>query len=245
MGCPRSFKSRGRAFVAMKLSMSSIDLFDYTSSQLQHFYPSGRALASDEGCFRSFLRALERVEECFKHIVLRGYSEGGEATFNALHSDQYSQYLYILSNQLWHDGAREDHSRKLLSLNRALNGIFVSYKLDLPPHFLFGHPLGTILGNASYGDGLVVYQGVTINSGKDGSGEFVPQIGRGCFFAAGSKVIGVEPIGDRVSVGVDAVVYKRPVPADSVVLNRNGASQIYPRADNKECFSQQFFDIVL
>ena len=63
----------------------------------------------------------------------------------------------FLANQIWHDEIDENVSRKLIGLNRALAGVFISYKLDLPPHFLLGHPLGTILGNATYGDCLVVY----------------------------------------------------------------------------------------
>lgn len=228
----------------MKLSLSQDELFSYTSAQLAHFYPDGYAMLGDTKARASYERALERVEECFRHVTLRGYSNDGEAEFSHLHSDQYSQYLYILSNQFWHDELDEDVCRKLLGLNRALVGVFVSYKLDLPDHFLFGHPLGTIIGNADYGDGLVVYQGVTINSGKDGSGEFVPKIGRGCFFAAGAKVIGLEPIGDRVSVGVDAVVYNAAIPADSTAVNVNGSTVIRPRK-SKTCFAQQFFDFKL
>lgn len=228
----------------MRLSLDTKELLKYTSNQLDTFFPDGGSLVSDKRSLASFSMALERVEECFRHITLRGYSEGGEAEFSHLHSDQYSQYLYFVSNQFWHDGVDENICRKLLGLNRSLNGIFVSYKLDLPAHFLFGHPLGTILGNASYGDGLVVYQGVTINSGKDGTGDFIPKIGRGCFFAAGAKVIGVEPIGDRVSVGVNATVYKKAVPDDALVVNPEGVSEVRGRG-NSPCFSQQFFDFEL
>lgn len=228
----------------MKLSLSQEELYAYTSVQLAHFYPDGKAMPNGSKARASFDMALQRVEECFRHITLRGYSKGGEAVFSHLHSDQYSQYLYFLSNQFWHDELDEDVCRKLLGLNRALVGIFVSYKLDLPDHFLFGHPLGTIIGNASYEDGLVVYQGVTINSGKDGTGEFIPKIGRGCFFAAGAKVVGLEPIGDRVSVGVNATVYNAAIPADSIVVNVNGTTEIRPRK-KRACFAQQFFDFAL
>lgn len=229
----------------MELSLTSEELLDYTYAQLRHFYPDNKELPKTKRAQDSFAACLDRVNECFKHITMRGYStSSGEGLFSHLHSDQYSQYLYFLSNQFFHDGIDEDVCRKLLNLNRALNGIFVSYKLDLPPHFLFGHPLGTIVGNASYGDGLVLYQGVTINSGADGTGKFIPEIGKGCFFGAGAKVMGTEPIGDRVSVGVDAVVYNKAIPSDSLVLNRMGVTEIIERT-TKNCFAQQFFDIEL
>lgn len=229
----------------MITSLSTEGLIEYTDRQLSAFYPDGSSIPRDRKTIESFKTALDRVEECFRHITLRGYSDNGEAVFSHLHSDQYSQYLYFLSNQFWHDGIDEDVSRKLIGLNRALAGVFISYKLDLPPHFLLGHPLGTILGNATYGDCLVVYQGVTVNSGKDGTGEYVPKIGKGCFFGTGSCVIGCESIGDRVSVGVNAVIYNRRLPDDSLAVNRIGRVEVLARGSAETCFSQQFFDIEL
>lgn len=228
----------------MITSLNTEDLLEYTDRQLSAFYPDGSSIPRDRKTFESFKTSLDRVEECFRHITLRGYSEKGVAMFSHLHSDQYSQYLYFLANQIWHDEIDENVSRKLIGLNRALAGVFISYKLDLPPHFLLGHPLGTILGNATYGDCLVVYQGVTINSGKDGTGEYVPKIGKGCFFGTGSSVIGCEPIGDRVSVGVDAVVYNQSIANDMLVINKSGKQKVVPRS-KPECFAQQFFDIEL
>lgn len=228
----------------MITSLNIDNLIDYTDRQLSTFYPDGHSIPRNRKAYESFKTALDRVEECFRHITLRGYSKEGEALFSHLHSDQYSQYLYFLANQLWHDEIDEDVSRKLIGLNRALAGVFISYKLDLPPHFLLGHPLGTILGNASYGDCLVVYQGVTINSGKDGTGENIPIIGKGCFFGTGSCVIGCEPIGRRVSVGVGATIYNQSVSDDMLVVNKSGRQEIIPRT-KADCFAQQFFDIQL
>lgn len=229
----------------MITSLNTEDLLEYTDRQLSAFYPDGSSIPRDRKTFESFKTSLDRVEECFRHITLRGYSEKGVAMFSHLHSDQYSQYLYFLANQIWHDEIDENVSRKLIGLNRALAGVFISYKLDLPPHFLLGHPLGTILGNATYGDCLVVYQGVTINSGKDGTGEYVPKIGKGCFFGTGSSVIGCEPIGDRVSVGVNSVIYNQQIPQDSLAINRTGKTEIIARPSTQACFSQRFFDIEL
>lgn len=229
----------------MITSLNTEDLLEYTDRQLSAFYPDGSSIPRDRKTFESFKTSLDRVEECFRHITLRGYSEKSVAMFSHLHSDQYSQYLYFLANQIWHDEIDENVSRKLIGLNRALAGVFISYKLDLPPHFLLGHPLGTILGNATYGDCLVVYQGVTINSGKDGTGEYVPKIGKGCFFGTGSSVIGCEPIGDRVSVGVNSVIYNQQIPQDSLAINRTGKTEIIARPSTQACFSQRFFDIEL
>ena len=93
-------------------------------------------------------------------------------------------------------------------------------RIALPEHFRLAHPVGTVLlGNTTYGDFLVVLQGVTVGRVNDSP---FPKLGKGLFLGAGAKVIGGEPIGDRVSIGVNALVYKQAIPDDSVVTARGG-----------------------
>ena len=121
--------------------------------------------------------------------------------------------------------------------------MFYSFKAGLPDIFLFGHPVGTIIGNASYSDFLVVFQNVTINTGTEsGNGEAL-KMGKGLFLGAGAKIIGNSPIGDRVSIGVDAVVNQRRIEDDSVVL-RNEQGEIIVRTRKKDtCMAQNYFNV--
>ena len=121
--------------------------------------------------------------------------------------------------------------------------MFYSFKAGLPDIFLFGHPVGTIIGNASYSDFLVVFQNVTINTGTEsGNGEDL-KMGKGLFLGAGAKIIGNSPIGDRVSIGVDAVVNQRRIEDDSVVL-RNEQGEIIVRTRKKDtCMAQNYFNV--
>lgn len=36
------------------------------------------------------------------------------------------------------------------------------YEIELPDHFMVEHPVGSVLGRATYGDYMYIYQGVTI-----------------------------------------------------------------------------------
>ena len=129
-----------------------------------------------------------------------------------------------------------------MGLNRILNNLFISYKCELPEHFFLGHAFGTIIGNACFDDFLCVSHLVTINTGNEIDGKRTPHIGRGVWFGPNSKLIGDKKIGDRVSIGVDAVVYDKEVKDDSIVVNRGKGIEIL---DNKReiCKAQQYFKV--
>ena len=111
----------------------------------------------------------------------------------------------------------------------------------MPDVFFLGHPIGSILGNAVYSNYLVVFQNVTVNTSSDKYGEPAPLLGKGLFLGAGAKIIGNKPIGDRVSISVNTVVYNQEIGNDKVVItNKEGKTVIKDR--NKEsCFAQNYF----
>ena len=103
--------------------------------------------------------------------------------------------------------------------NRSDHAIDLYYEVDLPVHLLFVHPVGTVLGRASYGDYLAVYQTVGVGSNLDGSR---PEIGRGVVLFPGAKVIGDTKIGDNVFVQANTVVHNKEIPSNSIVYPHNG-----------------------
>lgn len=176
----------------MKMSLSFDDLQDYVKQQCRNFFPDdGKCLDSSKNTL-ALDEALARTEECFKHITLRNYTDENGAVFSHLHSDQYSMFLYFYANSLWRTAENEDFARKLTILNRAISGTFVSYKCPLPPHFLFGHAVGTVIGNASYGDCAVFFQNVTVNTGDDqaGGGRYFQRLEKGCSWQPVARSLG-------------------------------------------------------
>lgn len=231
----------------MIISLRSIELKNYIANQLDFLYPDGYRLKGKD-VDTAFELALDRVENCFKHITLRGYrNENKEACFSHLHSDQYSQFLYFFSNSLWNVSQNSKLCSKLINLNKALNGMFYSYKCKLPDIFLFAHPVGSIIGNASYSDGLVIFQNVTINTGNDLGGiDTTPKLGKGLFLGAGAKIIGEKPIGNRVSIGVDAMVYNKEISDDIVVIRDSETDKmLFKPRKKRSCMAQNYFDIQL
>lgn len=227
----------------MQMSLSQEELKIYIQQQLRNYFPDKYEFRGND-IDSALARALERTEKCFSVINNTAYSdERGQAYFSHLHSDQYAQFLYYLSNSLWDISQNKPICDKLIFLNKALNGFFYSYKGKLPDIFFFVHPVGTVIGNADYSDFLVVSQNVTINTGEDKDGKLVPKLGKGLYLAAGAKIIGNETIGDRVSIGVDAVVYNQPVPDDRVVERTQDGCILVRDRRKALCKAQQYFRV--
>lgn len=205
----------------MELSLSKEELQSYIASQLEHRFPDRKSCMdfNDSINIKAFEEALQRVEYCFKHVSIRGYSiidryGGGVALFNHLHSDQFSQFLYYFSNSLWKTGGDPNLCSKLILLNRELHGCWFSYKGNLPDIFLLVHPVGSVIGNANvkYSDYLVILQNVTINGARKSL-----ELGECLFLGAGAKIIGEGKIGDRVSIGANSLIRNPEIPSDSIV----------------------------
>lgn len=222
----------------MNLSLPVSELQDYLVRQMAHFFPDGQDTKAEVR--RAFSQALERQEYCFSHISVPGYTKDGAPYFSHMHSDQYSSFLYYLANSLWKMGGDERVCSKLVVLNRALHGCWMSYKGGLPDIFVLVHPVGTVLGNASYGDYLVVLQNVTVNTARDEDGGAAPHLGRRLILFAGAKIIGNQTVGDNVTIGVDAVVHKRQIPSNTLVY-RDEMGQIRMKSHTERPYFYDYF----
>ena len=226
----------------MILSMDWRELLEYIDRQGERLFPDGVRMRGRD-VETAFATALERLEHSIRTVTLPGYHTAeGEACFSHMHADQYAQLLYFFGNSLWQESQNRAVCDKLLGMNRALFSLFLSYKCKMPEHFVLGHPIGTILGNADYGDYLVVFQGVTVNTETDENGNAAPHLGKGLFLGAHAKIIGRQTVGDRVSVGVGAMLYGQDVPDDHVVLAEEGKTVIRARK-RERCMAQNYFNV--
>lgn len=225
--------------MSMRLSLPRDELKDYVAKQLEYHYPDKYIMRGSD-IDQAFDLALERAEYSFSRTAVRGYSDNcGGTFFSHLHSDQYAQFLFYFSNSLWKISENKPICDKLICLNKALNGYFFSYKCKLPDIFLFLHAVGSIIGNAEYSDFLVIMQNVTINTGAGRP----PKLGKGVYLAAGAKIIGHQAIGDRTSIGMDAVVYDQEIPPDKVV-ERSPSGEIIIRDRRASlCMAQRYFNV--
>ena len=198
----------------MLLSISSKELCNYVANQINLFFSDG-SLINQNQFIIDVNNSLERLEFCFSKINNKYFFNGQQSTFNHLNGDHYAMFLYILSNTVYKNtnASKEDPlASKLYLLNKALHGIDAFYEVELPKIFLFIHPLGTVLGRASYSDYLVVYQRCGIGSNHNSS----PELGEYLTLHPGASVLGQSTIGNNCSIASDSILIDINIDDNSV-----------------------------
>lgn len=196
----------------MNLSLKCSEFKDFVINQMAHFFPDSQSPNKRE-FGKIFTIALDRIDFCFKHINIKSYCVHGTTNFNHLHANQYAMFLWFLSNTVWSETNNEKLASKLYCLNRALNSFSCSYEAKLPEVFLLLHIVGSVLGKAEYSDFFVATHGCTVGAHH---GKY-PKIGRGVSLLPHSSIIGGCSIGDRVSIGINATIYQKDIPKDTIV----------------------------
>lgn len=187
----------------------------YLFKQLTTFFPDENSV--DHSLLKTSVeKTLAKLRYAFKYIDSKYYQGDFAIMFNPLNGDHYSMFLYWVSRFVFEVGKDETLSSKIFLLNKALFGVDAFYKVQLPDIFLFVHPLGTVLGSASYSDFFCVYQGCTVGSKQ---GEFkYPQIGSHVTLYSNSSLIGECKIGNHVILGANSSVISRDIVDKSLIL---------------------------
>jgi serine O-acetyltransferase len=190
----------------------------YVARQLGTFFPDGRFVLAE--ALQPYMgEALERTRLCFAGIEKRKFRDGDRVMFNYLHPDHYAAFLYLLANTVSRRDRGNPLAFRLFYLNKVLHGLDAYHDTELPEVFQFMHPLGTILGQARYGNFFCVYQGCSVGSDEDG---VFPEIGDHVVLYAGSSVIGHSRVGSNVAIGAMALVLNRDIPDNKVVIGGSG-----------------------
>ncbi|HEX2163256.1 MAG TPA: serine acetyltransferase [Thermoanaerobaculia bacterium] len=207
----------------MRTSLPPAELAEYVARQMEVFFPDGPV---DRPRLRRGLDlALDRLATCFAGIDLKYYRRDGEPVYDHLHTDQHAALLYLLSHLLHRELGETALATKAYALNKALHGLDAFYEIELPPVFLFSHPLGSVLGRSRYGNYLVIYHQVTVGYDLDGN---APELGEGVVLFGGSRVIGRSRLGDNTWVTPGAIVMDQEFPGDSVIFGVPPATQRRP-----------------
>jgi serine O-acetyltransferase len=198
---------------------SSIDVNDLTqvvTRQLNTFIPDLTTVNADD--LAPFVQtALERIQRCFQGINNKYYNDSGDVYFNHLHSDHYCSFVYLLSNECY-KSANTSVATKLFLLNKYLHGLDLYFSVNLPEIFMLVHPVGTVVGNASYGNKIVIYQNCTIGSVfKDGK-YIYPTFGENMVLYSRVSVLGECSIGNNVIFGANTFVIKTGICSDDTMF---------------------------
>ncbi len=216
------------------MSLSAEELSDYLARQINYSFPDKQPVSTGQ-LEPAFARALERVDYCFNRIRRKYFSDGASATLNHLNSDQYSMFLYFMSNTVYKSEGDPRLATKVYYLNKALHGIDVYYEVELPDVFLFRHCVGTVLGRAEYADYFSVGQNCTVGNNKN----IYPRFEEEVAMYNGSMVVGKCIVGRNSHISAHTFVRDQDVPGDSIVFGRSPDLEVRP---SRTRVYDKFFD---
>jgi serine O-acetyltransferase len=129
--------------------------------------------------------------------------------------------LHRAAHALWTTGLPVV-PRVLSHVNRLLTGIEIHPGAQIGKGFFVDHGMGVVIGEtAQIGDGVTLYQGVTLGGTGKERGKRHPTVGNNVLVSVGAKVLGAIQIGDNVKIGAGSVVL-RSVPPNSTVVGVPG-----------------------
>jgi len=158
--------------------------------------------------------ALSSTEFCFKEIDIKYFWKEKDLIFNVFNTDQYSMFLYFLSREVKNKTGFENLADKIYYLNKMLNGLDLYHDVELPKIFLLGHPVGTVIGRATFGNFFTFQHGCTVGMNKG----VYPVFGENVRMFANSSVLGNCHIGDNVFISAGTTVKDENVPSDTIVF---------------------------
>ena len=140
------------------------------------------------------------------------------------HSDEYCLFLLFLARQAYLSGNIELATSSYL-INRRMNSFDCFYTRALPDIFHLEHPIGSIIGNCSLKNFLVIYQGVTIGTNLKSE---TPSIGEKVVLFPNSRIIGLSKIGKNCAIGAGVQIYDEIIKENSAISLRNGSVKVNP-----------------
>lgn len=221
----------------LQISVPRERLVELLHSQLRHLMlldePAETALLA-----RHLDAALARLALQFAHLANKYYRRDGQAFFNPWHTAQYGIFLYLLANEIHrHEGA-VTLCDKLYGLNKVINAVDLFYEVQLPDVFFMDHPVGTVLGRATYGRFFSFAQNNTVGNNRD----VYPVFGHHVSLFSGASVVGRCHIGNHVLISAGAYVKDQDVPDHSLVFGRSPNLIIKPSVkDGRNISPVDFF----
>lgn len=183
-------------------------------------------ISIDEANFEIINAAMAGAETRFLYINSKRKDKYNLSPWNV---DQVTIFLILLNAEI--HKISEDLAEILYYYIRTKFSIDVYPARKLPKLFDLAHPIGTILGNATYGEGLVCYQRVTV--GGDYKLRY-PVIGDHVVLYAGATVIGNSRIGNNSTIGAGVSIIGEDIQDGVVVYMDAGVRKIKHNTHSNE-----------
>jgi serine O-acetyltransferase len=185
-------------------------LAGYVGNQLNTLFPAEGLQADVQQVSEILPNAIERIVP-----VLRSVRLFDDHQLNIYNSLQYATLLYLISNEATKIGGGHELPERLFLLNKALHAIDIFGVVAMPEVFFLSHGLGAVLGNATYGDRLVIFQNVTVGR----VGDARPVIGNNVVLYPNVIISGSTFIGAGSVIAAGVVLHNVDVPENVIVRN--------------------------
>lgn len=190
-----------------------------------------------ETIFSEIEATLISTKECFSSINIKYFKKDENIIFDPLHSDQYGMFLYHLSRRFANTG-QNTLADKTYLLNKMLHSVDLYHQVEMPKFFLMGHPVGSVMGRAKYGNYFTFQNGCTVGMNKN----VYPKIGNNVRMFANSMIIGDCEIGDNVFIAAGTIVKDTNIPSNSLVFGRS-KSVIVKNRPEEYFIKNSYFEI--
>ena len=191
----------------------------YLARQADHLFPSSDLNIDIDRLEQLLPRALARIRPIL--ALVRNFTPGH---FDHLNSLQHASLTYLLANEVFLTAGECELADRLFCVNRALHSIDLFYKVRMPELFFLSHALGTVLGNTTYGNHLVIFHNVTVGR----VGDARPAIGNRVILYAGATVTGGAVIGNNCVISAGCVVNNLIIPDNTMVRMEDGKLELSP-----------------
>lgn len=169
--------------------------------------------------------SLEQLRFCFGDLKNKYFKKDGSAFFSSTHTAQYTIYLYFLSRALKAEAKNDMLAAGVYALNKMLHNVDLFYEVELPPIFYLDHPLGTVIGRASFSNYFQFRQNCTVGNNHG----IFPVFGVNVHLWSGVTIVGNCRIGDHVVFSAGTYVKDQDIPSNCIVFGRSPNLEIKPR----------------
>lgn len=161
--------------------------------------------------------SLDKIEYCHKGIKdFKKYTtKNKQIYFDHLNTDHFCTFLYFLSNSTYANCSSKTICTKIYYLNKVMHGVDILYSVKLPKIFNLQHPVGSVLGPATYKNYLTVYNNCTVGRNSSNS-KYEPYLEKNVTLRPNASVIGNSFIGENSEISIGSTVYNQKIRKNSI-----------------------------
>lgn len=189
---------------------------------------------------------LEHLEDCLIHISrdfrqneIKYFELNSEIFINLYNSLHLFKLFYWYSHKAYL-AEKVQLSDKFYLINKIVNACDVYGAVKLPDIYSLDHPVGTVLGRATYGNYFTFQQGCTIGGDR---GLKYPVLGENVRLYANSSVIGSCILGDNVFIASNSHIKNENIPANSLVFGTS-PNLIIVQKDKEYFLNKSVFNLI-